>query len=362
MMLKYVRRVVVGCLVAGAAIACDESGSETVTQPPPLAGLRYVNAVSDTGAVDLRVVDLEAAIQVDQPPAAVSGQIAVRTWQLASTLDPSATTPLDVWIVAPGSGALSGPPTIAGQSYPDTSSYAGMPTGTYRVAFTAAGTTAPILFQANMPSGGAGVAGTTVAGSAVTVVVVPRSIPGSSAPSHFTDIQAISSLVSNADTTGTAVTAAPHNLETGASVIINGADTAVYNGTFAITVVDPTTFTYKMLRTTTGSPATGYVFWRPASAGSSFNGLPVSRLTSSGTAATLVTLSPHGLATNDIATIGGANEPEYNGSFAVTRLDATTVTYTTNGTPGASPATGTPVWRRGVDDFTRPNVMFLIDR
>ena len=74
-----------------------------------------------------------------------------------------------------------------------------------------------------------------------------------------------------------------------------------------------------------------------------------------------VTLGNHGLATNDIVTISGAAQPEYNGSFAVTVGSATTVTYTANGTP-TSPATGTPVWRRGGDDFTRPNIMFLIDR
>ena len=445
MMLRHGGRVVVTCLVAGAAVACDESGGGTVTQPPPLAGLRYVNLVSDTGAVDIRVVDivgdapatfgatfrtggsptgaglqtsppyqaveagtrrirvfnsssdpavaqqilldttftfeadrnytfalrgfartgqmppLDAAIQVDEPPPAAAGQIAVRAWGLAPTLDPAATTPLDAWIVAPGSAALTGSPTIGGQAYPAASAYVNIPTGSYRVAFTAAGTTQPVLFQANMPSGGSGIAGTTVEGTAITVLVVARSVPGSRAPFHFTGIQGISSLTSSG-LTATAVTPAPHNLATGTSVILNGADTAVYNGTFSITVVDATTFTYTIGRATTGPPATGYVFWRPASAGSSFNGLPVSRLTSSGTTATLVTLAAHGLATNDIATITGANEPEYNGSFAVTRLNATTVTYTTNGTPAASPATGTPVWRRGTDDFTRPNIMFLVDR
>ena len=338
-MLKHVCRVMVTCLVAIAAVACDESGSGTVTQPPPLAGLRYVNVVSDTGAVDIRVVDivgdapatfgatfrtggsptgaglqtsppyqaveagtrrirvfnsssdpavaqqilldttfafeanrnytlalrgfartgqtppLEAAIQADEPPAAAAGQIAVRAWQLAPTLDPAATSPLDAWISAPGSAAFAGSATIGGQAYPATSAYANVPTGSYRVAFTAAGTTQPVLFQANMPSGGSGIAGTTVEGTAITVLVVARSVPGSRAPFHFTGIQGIASLTSSG-LTATAVTPAPHNLATGTSVILNGADTAVYNGTFTVTVVDATTFTYTIGRATTGSPAT----------------------------------------------------------------------------------------------------------
>src|SRR5207249_9956101 len=100
----------------------------------------------------------------------------------------------------------------------------------------------------------------------------------------------------------------------------------------------------------------------PTRRSSDLNGLGVSRLSATGTTATLVTTSSHGLAKNDIITISGANEAEYNGSFAVDSVvSSSTVRYTANGTPAAA-ATGAPVWRRGADDFTRPNVMFLIDR
>jgi len=445
MRLDRVWRLLSWGTVAGAVLACHDSKG-IPTQQGPLAGLRYVNVVSDTGALDIRIVDIVgdapatfgasfrtggspigqaaqtsppyqavaaglrhikvfnsstdvaiaqqwhvdttftfqadreytfavrgfsrtgqtprvvAAIQIDAPPASVAGQVAVRTWQLAPGLDPSATTALDAWIVPRGSAALSGSPTIAGQSYPDTSSYANVASGTYRVAFTAAGTTQPVLFQANMPVGGSGVGGTTAAGSAITVLVAPRSVPGSRAPMSFAAIGAIASLTSNADSTVTAVTSAPHNLASANSVVIAGADTAIYNGTFTVTVVNATTFTYRAARTTVGSPATGYPFWLLASSVSSFNGLGVSRLSATGTTATLVTTSSHGLAKNDIITISGANEAEYNGSFAVDSVvSSSTVRYTANGTPAAA-ATGVPVWRRGADDFTRPNVMFLIDR
>jgi hypothetical protein len=178
---------------------------------------------------------------------------------------------------------------------------------------------------------------------------------------HFTGITGVT-LISNPDSTATAVTAAAHNLTTGDMVTISGADTAVYNGTRPVTVVNATTFTYRMSRTTTGSPATGYPFFLRPSEASTFNGLAVSRLTATGTTARLVTQGSHGLAKNDILTISGATEPEYNGSFAVDSVvSGTTILFTANGAP-AFPATGTPVWRRGGEDFTRPNVMFLIDR
>src|SRR5438876_3477622 len=53
----HVWRVVSCCVIAAAAVACNEE-SVTPTSQPPLAGLRYVNVVSDTGAVDIRVVDI----------------------------------------------------------------------------------------------------------------------------------------------------------------------------------------------------------------------------------------------------------------------------------------------------------------
>ena len=356
-----------GCLLAGSAVGCNESGAGGVTLPGPLAGLRYVNAVSDTGGLDIRVIDivgdapatfgatfrtggsptgaglqtsppyqaveagtrqirvfnsssdpviaqhvlldttftfqenrnytfalrgfartgqtptLEAAIQADQPTAPGAGQIAVRTWHLAPGLAPSATTPLDAWIVARGPAALAGAPTIVGQSYADTSNYVNVATGTYRVAFTATGTTQPILFQANMPVGGSGVPGTSVGGTAITVLVVPRTVPGSQAPAGAA-AGAIDSLVRVVDT------------------------------------------------------------------------------------AIVYSKNAHGLAANDVVRMSGAAQPEYNGSFVVVSTGTTPSPSSkpffrilVTGTP-ASPATGTPVFRAGTADFTNPNVMFLIDR
>jgi hypothetical protein len=67
--------------------------------------------------------------------------------------------------------------------------------------------------------------------------------------------QTISS-ITRVTTTATLTTAANHNLSTGAFVTVSGAVPAEYNGTFSITVVDATSFTYTMLATPSGSAST----------------------------------------------------------------------------------------------------------
>jgi hypothetical protein len=64
--------------------------------------------------------------------------------------------------------------------------------------------------------------------------------------------QTISS-ITHVTTTATLTTAANHNLTTGTFVTVSGATPVEYNGTFSITVVDATSFTYTMLATPSGS-------------------------------------------------------------------------------------------------------------
>jgi hypothetical protein len=64
--------------------------------------------------------------------------------------------------------------------------------------------------------------------------------------------QTISS-ITRVTTTATLTTAANHNLTTGTFVTVSGATPAEYNGTFSITVVDATSFTYTMTATPSGS-------------------------------------------------------------------------------------------------------------
>jgi len=434
------------CLVLASSVAACHPDAVTNSPVVPKAGIHYVNAIPDTGAMAFRVVDIvsnsglfgvafrgmnayaqgieagsrdirvfmdgtnpavASTVMFDQtsaftadaeytflaygyaragqtpakkvvittaaPPAVATGLVHVRVIQLASTLAPLATTSLDAWVVARGGAALSGSPTIPNVAFEDVTAHAPVAVGTYRMAFTAAGTTAPVLFEANIPVGLQGgdslnpIGGTTRQGTAITALVMPQSVPGSRAPFAFTAILPFTSVTTTgttvADTIATAVTPTPHGLSTGDVIVVNGAVQGAYNGTKTVKVVDPNTFTYGISTPTAqAAAATGYVYWFRASFAASFNGNPITSLTSTGTTATVVTLAPHGLATDSVVTNNGANEPEYDGAFAVTVVNATTFTYTTNGTPAASPATGLPVFRRGDLDFTRPNVFFIIDR
>lgn len=67
--------------------------------------------------------------------------------------------------------------------------------------------------------------------------------------------QTISS-ITRVTTTATLTTASAHNLTTGTFVTVSGAIPVEYNGTFSITVVDATSFTYTMLATPSGSAST----------------------------------------------------------------------------------------------------------
>lgn len=67
----------------------------------------------------------------------------------------------------------------------------------------------------------------------------------------------------------------------------------------------------------------------------------ITSLTRSGSLVTAITASDHDLATGLLATIAGAAETDYNGSFTLTVVDATTFTYDITGTP-STPATGSP--------------------
>jgi hypothetical protein len=71
----------------------------------------------------------------------------------------------------------------------------------------------------------------------------------------------------------------------------------------------------------------------------------VSSVTRSGSTATAVTSAAHGLSTREVVAISGANQAEYNGSFTITVVDASTFTYTVPGAP-ATPATGTVIATR----------------
>lgn len=72
-------------------------------------------------------------------------------------------------------------------------------------------------------------------------------------------------------------------------------------------------------------------------------------ITSSGTTATMEMGEDPGWETGHRVSIAGANEPQYNGDFDVTKSDATHYTYTMDAEASASPATGTIVVGRSMN-------------
>jgi type IV pilus assembly protein PilY1 len=72
----------------------------------------------------------------------------------------------------------------------------------------------------------------------------------------------------------------------------------------------------------------------------------ISSLTRSGTTATATVPSTAALSTGDYVTIAGATQPEYNGVFAITIIDATHFSYVISGAP-VTPATGAKTFTTG---------------
>lgn len=65
-------------------------------------------------------------------------------------------------------------------------------------------------------------------------------------------------------------------------------------------------------------------------------GASILTLTNSGTTATLTTSSAHGLATDDYITVSGVTPSNYNSSYQITVVDATSFTYVMGSDPGGS--------------------------
>lgn len=83
-------------------------------------------------------------------------------------------------------------------------------------------------------------------------------------------------------------------------------------------------------------------------------------LTRSGTTATCVTSTAHGLETGDTVSMNGMNETDYRGVFTVTVIDSTTFTYTVANNP-TTPATGNIGWRYACATYLRKTYEFIVN-
>jgi type IV pilus assembly protein PilY1 len=155
------------------------------------------------------------------------------------------------------------------------------------------------------------------------------------------NITAPSTPISSFSRSGTTVTvtlaSAPSPaLTNGQSVTIQGAASTELNGTYSITYVNSTTFTYT-IQESPASPSTGtYTATSPASS------FTITSLTRSGTTVTATTGSTHPYIVGNSVTISGANGSRYNGTYTVTSVPtSTSFTYTIIDSPTAATTGGT---------------------
>src|SRR6266852_6123462 len=245
--MNSLRFSLIGCL-AVAATACSKDATFVETNPPQ-ASLHWINAIADTGALDMRPIDIvtnaglfsasfrssnmfyqgidagarkirvfvhdsnpaiagvpifDATFTVtantgytparafnvipDNPAAPAAGQIGYRIIHAGAGLGN-----LDVNFVRHAADTLPDAPQIGNVAYLAVGTYAmvardSAATDSLRIVVTAAGTKAPRLVNLKLPVGIAGtdstnpIAGTRIAGSVITAVIVPASGVGSRAP------------------------------------------------------------------------------------------------------------------------------------------------------------------------------------
>jgi hypothetical protein len=249
-------------VLAGGVAACDTGSDAMPVETVPLAGVRFVNAVPDTMALDYRFVDqlsnaglFDAAFRANQAqyqpveagshtfkvflsstdaaitstfvnettfnfaeggrytvlhsgymrsgstpaatvtvveddaPTPAAGKVTLRVLNLAGDLGG-----VDVFV---GTTSTAGQPPAATATWTNVafgtfSPYVELDTAGLRVAATASGTTTPLLVANTAAPAGAeaqttpvpvsAITGVRIAGSVITVVVLPRSVAGSMAP------------------------------------------------------------------------------------------------------------------------------------------------------------------------------------
>jgi hypothetical protein len=259
-------RVCLACAVSVALMACTEAKQGVLQPQGPLAGLRYVSLVNDTGAVDFRIINFigdapsagAVTFRTGGQPYGLSTNFLPPHWKVEAGrdvhirvfmngLDPAVSSlvvfdttctfaenvnytfflygsargaavhsrvtvdtlpapagvafrvinlggatvgAVDVDVVAQAAVApLAGLASFANVAAGAVTAYTNFAvSGALKATATAPATRTPFLFSANAPAGVVGtttvnpVAGTLVAGTAISAVIVPASVVGSTAP------------------------------------------------------------------------------------------------------------------------------------------------------------------------------------
>jgi hypothetical protein len=125
-----------------------------------------------------------AAIVEDAPPTPAAGKVAVRALNLAAGLGG-----MDIFVGTTATGLPAASATWTNVAFGTYTGYVELDTAAYRVAATATGTVTPLVVANTAAPAGSAASGNTsaitgvkMAGSALTFVLLPRSVAGSRAP------------------------------------------------------------------------------------------------------------------------------------------------------------------------------------
>jgi len=144
---------------------------------------------------------------------------------------------------------------------------------------------------------------------------------------------AVSTITRNGTTVTLRLTTTPvPPLTDGQQVTVAGSAYPELNGNFTIDLVNATTFTYDIVETPPTPSVGTYTATLPSSPKT------VTSLTRAGTTATAV-VAGHGYLTGDMVTISGASGARFNGTYAITVVNANSFRYTIIDNP-LSPGTG----------------------
>jgi type IV pilus assembly protein PilY1 len=150
------------------------------------------------------------------------------------------------------------------------------------------------------------------------------------------------STITRSGTTATVTTSSNHGFNNGDSVTINGANQNEYNGTFIISVVNGTQFTYTVPEYPP-TPATGTYTASIASSPNTITSLTRTAGTPNATA-TAITATPHGLAAGQNVTVSNSTYTPYNGTWVITAVPSTTQFQFIITERPLTPGSGGQVW------------------
>ena len=180
--------------------------------------------------------------------------------------------------------------------------------------------------------------GTCVAGSSLSATPfatsnasITAAVLGTGSPGT-----AITSIARTATTATVTLASAPNPaIASGNTVSISGSSAAALNGTFNVTVIDPTHFTYAI---TENPPITAVNTYTASVAG--LGGVAAVTMLSRQGLLVIANAPAHGFSTGNTVTISGATSG-YNGSVTITKIDANTFTYALPGAEGpVTPGSG----------------------